>query len=1157
MNAPTLIVGLGGKGSDVVLRVSKMINEEQRQRIGFAVFDTDVNELRVIRQNNPHVHTIQTSTKLSVGEYLDIDTHARDTWFPVNAILNSKTLTEGAGQVRAVSRLAFETAVRSGKMEELHKAIEELYELEGDEYSQALRVIIVSSLAGGTGSGLILPVALYIKNYLATRFRQSANITRGFFLLPEVFYGVVTGQAERNNLKSNAYATLREIDAFLMKGDATLPKRYDSSVCVEFPSVASNEYEQYNIRPYDFCFLFDAQNADGKKLSSFNEYLDHAANCIYAQSIGPMNKRSNSSEDNTIRKLAAERGRNRYAGAGTSMLTYPTADVRRYLALNWAKESVSDVWLMFDREFSELQKRNAEKRRSGIHTQDLKRGASYISSVEANAKSKKPFAMSVVDSCITYEDNGAVAGRNWTEYLNALEAKISADSETTGEETLLPIREAAATAISGIEVVDGDMDSVWDSFVEAYNHLQAYYRQVTKHTDMVSSSIAYAIFHTDEENAASQNEKFQLERYMRNSEGKFNHPCAVRYFLYNVQKGMYELLEDMKRLVKNEEDYFEAFERVTFDDSETDEKETVNDLSRTKKVTLMDRIRRRLSADQEDLIAAYRNYLNMADELKMHSIFQAVLEEGITYVDSLINAYERFFDSLDSRIGSISKEIKIIEGKYAHMKGQASRYVCASAKCLNSMKENMPYTGGTIELDTKLCETIYNRVRAYTLLSVRSENGEYFHSLFNKDIIGYYEKELLEVYGPEVNMDIITAIEKEAELEAGKFDEDDVRKYVVDVINSAKVLAAPFIEKPMGEEKDPINSCAFNKKLKPDDESPRAKLIEQELFNFGGEADDDIPLDQILFYKSFYGLRANDLSKFAPPQKGKTYDRSAGEYFKAYYELVSKIHPDPTVSTVITPHIDRWWHIVTKMPDLDDGNQALQIDRIYAAFFWGFVDGFIELFDDYGEAQKIYRIAKRVNNKNEKGITLMVTNRTSCDRLYEVLDALTIYPELVDGILQSVQDEIDRELEDGKTYKNNDLVEACNNIRIRQINDSKGEERRRSIFEFPFLLRASMKSDQYEEEDALRMAEVIVAETGKCIQFFCQESEYGEVLSSFYQEQFDLLLENFEKNGSRNTMRVDFLFKSVCSLVTDTLEDLNMRKAAKEIRNKCREFTQE
>lgn len=138
-----------------------------------------------------------------MGEYLNKDTHARDTWFPVNAILNGKTLTEGAGQVRSISRLALETVIRAGKMEPLHEAIQSLYKVEEDKADQALRVVIVSSLAGGTGSGLILPVALYTRNYLQTHFRQSANITRGFFILPEVFYEVITGQTERNNLKAN------------------------------------------------------------------------------------------------------------------------------------------------------------------------------------------------------------------------------------------------------------------------------------------------------------------------------------------------------------------------------------------------------------------------------------------------------------------------------------------------------------------------------------------------------------------------------------------------------------------------------------------------------------------------------------------------------------------------------------------------------------------------------------------------------------------------------------------------------------------------------------------------------------------------------------------------------------------------------------------
>ena len=123
MNAPTLLVGLGGTGSKIIDRVSRMVSEEQRKNISFVVFDTDVNEQNELRAN-PDIKLIQTSTKLTVGEYLAIDQHARDTWFPVTPILNNKVPTEGAGQVRAISRLVFDTAVRKGKLEPLHEAIQ-------------------------------------------------------------------------------------------------------------------------------------------------------------------------------------------------------------------------------------------------------------------------------------------------------------------------------------------------------------------------------------------------------------------------------------------------------------------------------------------------------------------------------------------------------------------------------------------------------------------------------------------------------------------------------------------------------------------------------------------------------------------------------------------------------------------------------------------------------------------------------------------------------------------------------------------------------------------------------------------------------------------------------------------------------------------------
>ena len=94
MPVPTLLVGLGGSGSTIVQKVFQRATEKQKENIEFVIFDTDVNELNLIRENMPQIRTIQISEKLTVGQYLGIDTEARDTWFPVNPILNTKALTE-------------------------------------------------------------------------------------------------------------------------------------------------------------------------------------------------------------------------------------------------------------------------------------------------------------------------------------------------------------------------------------------------------------------------------------------------------------------------------------------------------------------------------------------------------------------------------------------------------------------------------------------------------------------------------------------------------------------------------------------------------------------------------------------------------------------------------------------------------------------------------------------------------------------------------------------------------------------------------------------------------------------------------------------------------------------------------------------------------
>ena len=753
MNAPTLLIGLGGTGCKIVERVSRQVRPEQRANIAFAVFDTDINDLRGIQERNPHIYTIQTSTKQTVGDYLNQDTHARDTWFPVNAILNGKTLTEGAGQVRSISRLAFETVIRAGKMEPLHDAIMSLYKVETDKVEQALRVVICSSLAGGTGSGLILPVALYVKNYLKTHFRQSANITRGFFILPEVFDEVIVGQAERNTLKANAYATLRELDAFLMKGDNTLHERYKDSVVFQFPKSASSGYEEYKVSPYDFCFLFDAQNADGGKLNSFDDYLEHAANCIYAQSMSPMNKRSNSSEDNTIRKLAKERGRNRYAGAGASMLIYPFEDIKSFIALKWAKQSVSSQWLTFDNMYRDICIENSKKIDQGIFAQNPDSAEFYVNQIDALAKQGEPFAKAIVNSCIRVEADGITKSSDrWLDYVGAVMAKVEHDLQT-GSDEMASEHEQVVGQIGGLE-------KDWSAFVTAFHDIKKYEKRYDMYVKSIEQSLAFAMFNPPKDRNIDMKQEYKLETYLVSGDNNFLHPNAIRYLLIKILQEMKKIERGLDYDLKEGKEFFELFEKHTFDNPDTEEIETVDDLEDIKTSKLP--FKKNSSLDQEEIKRKYRQYLNKVDEYMVQEAQHYVMQKGISYIDALIRAFGTFYTTLEGRVESIDTKINEIYKKYDASKGNTAVYVAASRKCLDKVYEKKPYKGSAVSIDSELAQEIYFKVTNYAAMREKPGNNRYFGSLFDDGILGYFETSVMREYGDEIDIDIISAIENEA-----------------------------------------------------------------------------------------------------------------------------------------------------------------------------------------------------------------------------------------------------------------------------------------------------------------------------------------------------------------------------------------------------------
>ena len=1140
--APTLILGLGGTGSKIVQNVAEKVAESgssQSERIAFVVFDTDINDLGRIKQTAPGIHTVQTSTRNTVGEYLNINTNARDNWFPVNEMLNRKTLTEGAAQVRAISRLAFDTTLKGGNLDGLHRAIEQLFRIDKDQEEQALRVIITSSLAGGTGSGLILSVAMYLASHLRTKYPKAKAITRGFFVQPDVFYSVIKATEEQQNLQVNAYAAVRELDAFLMKGDNTLPPQY-RDLAFEFPRIGADGVEAVSAMPYDFCFLFDAKNTSGGSLDSFATYLDHAATCIYTQSIGPMSKKSNSREDNVLREVIKNDGRNRYAGAGASRLVYPWTHVRDVVGLRWANLALSDQWLQFDDQYRDRLDGLAKQREQGYAVHDLDIAVEFTGAIEENAKNKAPFARAVQSQCLAYDEEGiSVVGNRWEEYLDALRRHVLRSAEMPAHDSLK--RNASALVSRLAETAEAD------DYIGAYWELKKYHDIVERDAEEKAGLIGYTLFQADRKGVTRQRDEHQLETYLREKvTGKFVHPVSARYFLYKTLKELEAQKQQVETQLASTRQFFESFERNAFDDPGTDEVvETVDDLGARKR-SIMERVRNKPGANLQELADQYQNYARKVADLRDQTVYAKVLEEAIAYASGMSRAFETFFTRLSGNLKRLQTDIEQQRTKYDDLSGSTTRYVLASSDCLDSVYESMPYSGGVMSVDSELAESIYNKVRDYHMLA-DGKDGNFFQDLYKKTILGYFSDQVMERYEDQIEIDIIEALEREYHITTKNYEAENVSHYVRGEIDKAKRLAAPFLEQPLGEERHPIEACAYNPLIEGDSDPKRKSLISEQLGDYGGEKDEEISPQEILFYNAIYGIRARDLSKYSPARVHATENRAAGQYFSAYFNLVSDIEPSVEATKVITPHIDRRWHWISQLPDLDEGNQAVQQRKINDALLLGLVYRRI-VWPLVHADQRVYQY----QSDSPLDKDFIVSNGTPCDHFHEVVDALTINPVAVREITESIERRVRVLLEEARTVSFADTRFAKSlqeGISLRELEivvpDLSGS--RFTIFDIAAFYALTVPKDLYSDILLHAMVEDFLALVRREVEALEDEAEALPVIQAVLLDQLTAFEKNIDAYIASSGLPFARKLRRILRPLGDVFNDLHLRESASRV----------
>lgn len=237
----SIYIGIGGLGVQVISKVKEFFNEKDEilPMIKYLGIDTNNHELQNSNLNKEEQVFLRTCNPIALFQ-------AQSQSFPWMPDENKGYIRSlsgyGSGQIRSNGRFAFEVN-RNIIYERLQRYYDELMNIRLGMadilYTPNIDIHVVSSIAGGTGSGIIIEFAKVIKEAI-----PNSNVM-GYFFSDSFFQSLPCTW----NVKANAYATLFELN---------------------FEMSSSN-------RPFDTCVYIG--NKTNSHYGMVEYRLDEAINC--------------------------------------------------------------------------------------------------------------------------------------------------------------------------------------------------------------------------------------------------------------------------------------------------------------------------------------------------------------------------------------------------------------------------------------------------------------------------------------------------------------------------------------------------------------------------------------------------------------------------------------------------------------------------------------------------------------------------------------------------------------------------------------------------------------------------------------------------------------------------------------------------------------
>ena len=304
---PTLFVALGGTGAEVLWRIRRRILNtlwagtsrqpvrlENLTEFPFAEFlhiDLDANTVTetgralktdILGGKVQFKDSEKLVKKLDMSKYVksddDLGKHSFvEKWFPLNrSKVNQLNINveDGAGQIRCLSRLYFfdkysdiKTAIgdKCGHLLANVSSSEAQKRLSLATKKNALKIIVVASTSGGTGSGSFLDLG-YLAGIVGKADDPNLALSVNLVLMLPSGYK----KANVARTRANTYATLMELETCMRQGLRYIEGWNEHDIIREWPSV-----------PYNDVFLIDTGNVAGANTEHIDDLYDMIADALF------------------------------------------------------------------------------------------------------------------------------------------------------------------------------------------------------------------------------------------------------------------------------------------------------------------------------------------------------------------------------------------------------------------------------------------------------------------------------------------------------------------------------------------------------------------------------------------------------------------------------------------------------------------------------------------------------------------------------------------------------------------------------------------------------------------------------------------------------------------------------------------------------------